>query len=198
MAGSNDREIEARIQQHLSDGELEQAARQVRGHYRIDGYLLTVLPDLDEAWEALGVFFEDLWRGPPSLRGKSSFRTWVFRLALLAARQQLRSRDAPGWSQVPRGELATVLVDEIRSQTIICPGPKGDRFAGVVAALDLSDETLVFLRVDRGLSWQEIAEVMSDPGHEVDAATMRKRYELLKDKLRRLAREHGLRRERGD
>ena len=48
--------------------------------------------------------------------------------------------------------------------------------------LSADEQTVLILRVDRGLSWNEVAEVM-----DVDAASVRKRFERIKEKLRALA-----------
>jgi RNA polymerase sigma-70 factor (ECF subfamily) len=62
------------------------------------------------------------------------------------------------------------------------------------ARLDAIEQTLLVLRVDQRLSWEEIADVLAGPGpgESLTPAALRKRYERLKDKLRRLARAEGL------
>lgn len=194
MGSANHAEIEARIRRHLDAGDLGAAATAAFKGYgpQIMGYLVAVLRDHDEATEAFGVFSEDLWRGLPGFRGESSFRTWAYRLALHAASRQRRSPHKRRMRQFLSGEMSA-LTDQIRSQTLahIKTSVK-DRFAGIRAKLDLGDQTLLILRVDRKLSWREVAEVMAESGEEIDPATLRKRYERLKDRLRELAQEHGL------
>jgi RNA polymerase sigma-70 factor (ECF subfamily) len=65
--------------------------------------------------------------------------------------------------------------------------------------LPVDDQTLLILRVNRQLGWKEIAQVMvyegevvSDAVLEKEAVRLRKRYQLAKDKLRRMALEQGL------
>ena len=49
------------------------------------------------------------------------------------------------------------------------------------------------LRVDRGLSWGEVALVLADEqGEPVEESALRKRFERLKDKLAERARQEGL------
>ena len=50
--------------------------------------------------------------------------------------------------------------------------------------LDPDDQTLLVLRIDRRLDWRDVARVM-----ETGEATLRKRYERLKRRLREMARE---------
>ena len=62
------------------------------------------------------------------------------------------------------------------------------------------EQTLLILRVDRQMSWRDIATVMHDEeAGEPDeaelkrnAAALRKRFERVKNNLRELAREQGL------
>jgi RNA polymerase sigma-70 factor (ECF subfamily) len=48
------------------------------------------------------------------------------------------------------------------------------------------------LRIDQGLAWEEIAQVVATEGAEPDAALLRKRFERLKERLSKLARDRGL------
>ena len=49
------------------------------------------------------------------------------------------------------------------------------------------EQSLLTLRLDRGLAWADIAAVM-----DADSATLRKRYERLKNRLRARAAEDGI------
>jgi RNA polymerase sigma-70 factor (ECF subfamily) len=59
-------------------------------------------------------------------------------------------------------------------------------------SLDSEEQTLLILRVDKGMSWEDIPEVMRADGEPATPAALRKRFERLKEKLGRLAREQGL------
>jgi RNA polymerase sigma-70 factor (ECF subfamily) len=59
--------------------------------------------------------------------------------------------------------------------------------------LDPEEQTLLTLRLDRHLSWGEVADVLACGGRpRLDEAALRKRYERLKVKLARAARDEGL------
>jgi RNA polymerase sigma-70 factor (ECF subfamily) len=61
------------------------------------------------------------------------------------------------------------------------------------AELPPDDRALLHLRHDRELSWDEIAEILSaGDGPPVTAPALRKRYERLKERLGRMAKEAGL------
>ena len=76
---------------------------------------------------------------------------------------------------------------------------KKDRFAAIRASLPPEDQALLVLRVDRQLSWDELARVMSSDEGEPSAdelkresARLRKRYQLVKEKLLTLGERAGL------
>lgn len=54
--------------------------------------------------------------------------------------------------------------------------------------LEPEEQTLLILRLDRGLSWDELATVMAP----ASAATLRKRFERLRERISELVRANGL------
>jgi RNA polymerase sigma-70 factor (ECF subfamily) len=65
--------------------------------------------------------------------------------------------------------------------------------------LDIEDQTLLMLHVDRGLPWRELVLVMHDDSAALEdaeldreAARLRKRFERVKAELKRLAIREGL------
>jgi RNA polymerase sigma-70 factor (ECF subfamily) len=57
--------------------------------------------------------------------------------------------------------------------------------------LDPDEQTLLVLRIDRDMAWDEIAEVIHGPGADPrertrQTASLRKRFERTKDRLRAL------------
>jgi RNA polymerase sigma-70 factor, ECF subfamily len=67
-----------------------------------------------------------------------------------------------------------------------------DRLDRLRESLEPEERTLLILRLDREMSWNEVAEVLSSEGDPVDSQAVRKRFERVKDKLGRLAKEQGL------
>src|SRR5258708_6882256 len=77
------------------------------------------------------------------------------------------------------------------------PDPR-NRIAHLRKSLPAEDQTLLILRVNRQLGWKEIAHVMAYEGETVadavlekEAVRLRKRYQLAKDKLRRMVEQQG-------
>ena len=57
------------------------------------------------------------------------------------------------------------------------------------AELTAEDQTLLALRLDQELTWEEVAEVLSIEGRVIDPATLRKRYERIKARLAAIVKE---------
>ncbi len=72
------------------------------------------------------------------------------------------------------------------------PGGRADRLLKLRESLDREEQTLLILRVDKAMAWEEVAEVLRTDGEPATTAALRKRFERLKEKLGRLAREQGL------
>jgi RNA polymerase sigma-70 factor (ECF subfamily) len=189
-----DERLEREAASALVRGDLAAAAELVMRGYgpEILGYLHAVLRDPDVAGDVFSQLAEDLWRGLPAFRRESTLRTWAYKLAWHAAS---RARDEA--YQRRRRRLAThdlsSLAEEVRSRTAAHLRTEvKDRFAELRAGLEPEEQTLLILRVDRDLSWREIAGILSGPGAPVEEAAVRKRFERLKDKLAERARAAGL------
>jgi RNA polymerase sigma-70 factor (ECF subfamily) len=81
-------------------------------------------------------------------------------------------------------------MERVRTETAVhLKTETRDRFREIRDALDPDDRTLLILRIDRGLSWNETARVLADEEHVDDAelprlaARLRKRFERLKAKV---------------
>lgn len=88
--------------------------------------------------------------------------------------------------------MASRIAASIRSPESRLATTSHDRLARLRSALDPEERTLLVLRLDRELSWNEVAEVLSSEGEPLDSAAVRKRFERVKAKLAKLAREQGL------
>lgn len=154
-------------------------------------YLRSLLRDEEDAAEAFSQFAENLWRGLPAFRGEAALRTWAYRLAWNAA-QNLRDG---AWKRRGRrfetGE-ASALAEELRTRTAVVVERQRQALEKLRAALPVEEQSLLVLRVDQGLSWAEVAAILAEEGRPVDAGALMKRFERLKERLGRMAREQGL------
>jgi RNA polymerase sigma-70 factor (ECF subfamily) len=109
-------------------------------------------------------------------------------LARNAARRHAKSEKRLRARQVP---LPEGLLSEVAAQTRTATNAylKTDvkhRMQALRRQLPAEDQQLLILRVNRELSWTEIAMVLGE------ATRLRKRFQLAKERLRALARQDGL------
>ena len=179
-------ELEAAVGRHLESGELAAAATAaIRGYGpEILGYLAAVLRDDDAAADAFSRFAEDLWKGLPGFRRKSSMRTWAYRVAWNAAQDTIADAFRRRGRRLTTGEMSRLAASVRSTSAEFLADAAKARLQAMRANLKPEEQTLLILRVNRGLSWNEVGEVLS-----TDSAAVRKRYERLKDKLRKMARD---------
>lgn len=194
-------ETERRARAALDEGDARAAATAAIQGYgpEILGFLRARLRDDTTAGDAFAVFCEDLWKGLPKFEARSTMRVWAYTLARHAADRVAgrarRERDR-------RASLseARSLAEEVRTSTMAHQRTANkDRVRKLRARLTGEEETILILRVDKQLSWREIVQVLgsddpdaSDAGLARAAARLRKRYQAMTAKLRRLAEAEGL------
>lgn len=158
------------------------------------GYLLVLLRDEQRAWEVYSDFTEDVVRGMPGFRFDSSARTWLYALARHAhCRYVVREARLEDRLLRDTGEIEVPAVE----RTPTPPHARTSAREGLERlrrSLKPDDQTLLTLRVDRDLDWNEIARVLAGPDARLTAeelqtcaARVRKRFERIKERLRALA-----------
>jgi RNA polymerase sigma-70 factor (ECF subfamily) len=186
-----DTELEQTIASHLAAGDHAKAATAALAGLgpQILGYIHAMLRDEDAAHDVFGRFSEELWKSIGTFRAESSFKTWAYKLVMHAIGRYRRDPYFRRGRPIESGEVSAIVQD-VRSRT---PPFKRtevkDKIARLRESLDPEDQSLLFLRIDQGLSWTEVAQVVAAEGEPVDAATLRKRFERAKQRLRKLAEE---------
>jgi RNA polymerase sigma-70 factor, ECF subfamily len=193
-------EVDGDVAARVREGNLEAAATRVLETYgsEVFGFLVNLMGQETAASDVFSQVGEDVWAGLPKFQFKCSVRTWIYVLARHAAARYRRSP----WNKTDRrGNESRVqsLVDVARSRT--SPWQRTeikDKFSALRDGLDPDDKILLTLRIDRDLSWEEVARVMIDGDDDGAAALkretdrVRKRFQLLKTELRKKAQEAGL------
>lgn len=185
--------LEAEIRR-LSEAEDWAAATTsaIRGYGpEILGYLAAMVSSESDASDVFAMWSENVWKGIRGFRWESSFRTWAYtvaRHALSRLSVDRRHRIVP-LDDTP--ELMQ-LADHVRTSTLVhLRTAAKDELAKVREQLHPDDRTLLILRIDRRMPWTEIARVMAGDDTPEDklkpfAATLRKRFERAKERLRKL------------
>jgi RNA polymerase sigma-70 factor (ECF subfamily) len=186
--------LEAEIARLLEASDLSSAATAIMREYgpAILGYLAALARDEDRADDVFSQFCEDLWRGLPEFRRDASVRTWVYKLAWHAWLRHERDAYRRHGRPLASEEMSR-LAAEVRSTTALhLRSEVKDAVARLREQLAPAEQSLLVLRIDRRLSWSEVASVMSTAEEPLDARSVAKRFQRVKDRLRKLAEEEGL------
>jgi RNA polymerase sigma-70 factor, ECF subfamily len=171
-----------------------------RGGPEILGFLTAATRDEAEAAEAFSQFCEDVWIGLPKFEWRSSFRTWAYvlaRSALSHVRQEAkRDRRCVPLSRSPE---VSALEEHVRTATLPFLRTESKRAIDRLRdELDPEDREILILRVDRDLSWDEVAIITlgrqdaDDKTVKREAARLRQRFKSIKDSLRQRAQRQGV------
>lgn len=147
----------------------------------------------DLAAEAFAELGEDLWKGLPRFRWESSLRSWMYALARNALAQLRRDPRRRMDRNLPLS-IAPEMAAVVRTATVqIQRTEVKDEFRVLREQLDPEEHEILLLRLDRGLAWKDIARILGGPDNlDARAAALRKRFERAKERLKKLAIEHGL------
>ncbi len=146
---------------------------------------------------------EALWRSLPNFSWQCSLRTWAYAIA----RNQMRNLARGALRSRRRGKNvgASALDDvaqAVRTETLayLRTEPR-TRFQELRDALPEEDRMLLTLRIDRQLSWNDLARVLgaadgdaplSGPNLTRESARLRQRFQTVKSSLRAEAKKVGL------
>jgi RNA polymerase sigma-70 factor (ECF subfamily) len=193
-------ELDGRVRSLLAAGDTSGAATLVLRELgpEVLGFLSGVLGDAD-ADEVYSALSERLWKSLRGFEGRCSLRTWTYVLArreITRFRKGMR-RHAEG--RVPLSELKDVLaVPRSRSRSALATH-KQRQLTALRDELPIEDRTLLILRVDRKLAFDEIAlafadnpEVFAEVDRKREAARLRKRFQLVKQRLVARLRRHAI------
>jgi RNA polymerase sigma factor (sigma-70 family) len=183
-------------------GDFQAAATLVLEGYGAELYsfLAARTNSLADADDAFCDFGEDLWKALPKFEWRCSARAWCFKLARSAAS---RLRGAASNRRDRRVPLSAVpWLDAIIDSTRTSTQPHlrtdvKDEFQKLRDQLSPEDRDLLILRIDRNLSWREVAHAMLDADDDDvqlrrAEAALRQRFVEVKARLRSLATEAGL------
>jgi RNA polymerase sigma-70 factor, ECF subfamily len=198
-------ELERAIRRDRDEGELQRAAATAIQGYgpEIFGFLVALHRDEQDASEVFSLFTERLWRGLPGFDWQCSFRTWAYVIARNVSVSYRRETRRRARRQIPLSALPelSAIEQKVRSQTVsYLRTQRKTRVAALRQTLSVEDQALLVLRVDRRLAWNDLARVMQGEdgpplGPEVmkrEVARLRKRFQLVKEKLHELGRREGL------
>jgi len=156
-------------------------------------FLRALAHDDDLANEAFAELGEDLWSAISTFRWEASLRSWLYMIARNALNQLRRDPRRRADRNMPLS-VAPEIEAIRRSATLeIQRTDVKNELRVLREQLDPEEHELLLLRLDRQLAWKEIAQILGGDADVVTrAAALRKRFERAKERLRKLAIEHGL------
>lgn len=189
-------DVEAEIARLRAAGQLREVAVLAIESYgsEVLSFLEMMLRDRADSADAFSQACEDLWKSLPRFEGRAAMKTWFYTLARHAASRLRRAAHSDRLATI--SEMSDVA-ERVRSRTR--PHLKTEIKVGIAAiraTLDESDRMLLVLRVDRDMSWTDVARVMADDDSEEEiaraAARLRKRFQSVKETIRERAVAAGL------
>jgi RNA polymerase sigma-70 factor (ECF subfamily) len=192
-------ESDGRVKELIQQGDATAATQLLVERYgaEIFGYVTSLLKDEDLASDAFATACENVYKAILSFRGESSVRTWLYVVARNAAHRQTRGKRQRHVDRL--SDVASVLQAPIRTATAAFRRTEvKSEISKLRDSLTEEERELLLLRVDRGLSWLEIAAVCSGSEQtdeetlKREAARCRKQFERTKERLRELAEQAGL------
>lgn len=191
---------ESTIRQQVEAGKVDTAATLALKTYGAEvlGFLVQCASQETLALDAFSIFAENVWRSLESFRWESSLRTWCYVLARRslsrAARGQARGKVALSTNAFQQ------IADSISSASMpLFRQQRRDQLARLREELSEEERMLLTLRVDKEMSWRDLAEVMGvvEPDTSPDDARralagLRKRFERMAARLRAMAEQSGL------
>ena len=191
--------LEARVRSLTEAGRHEQAAGEVLRTLgpEVLGYLRSMMRSDADGDEVFASVSARVWRGLAKFEWRCSLRTWAYLLAhreMARFRQQGRRHEE---GRVPISEIGSIVA-EVRSTTTGRSALR-EKLAKLREELPQEDQALLVLRVDRDLEWDEIALIFAkkvdgsrDADTKREAARLRKRFQIIKERLAKRFREEGL------
>jgi RNA polymerase sigma-70 factor, ECF subfamily len=164
-------------------------------------FLIHTQRDEQAASDVYALMAEDVWRGMAGFRWQGTLRAWIYAIARNAS-HQLRKSERRHTRSIPMSDRENVFLEvvaQIRTETLTFLRTESRTALDKLRdELTVDERMLLSLRIDRGLSWPEIAAIHEGDEGDVEldaarrAARLRKRFQLLKDRLRKRGRELGL------
>jgi RNA polymerase sigma-70 factor (ECF subfamily) len=197
-------DIEEKIRAAHQAGNIKTAASIALESYgqELFGFIANCVGHSSDAEDIFSLFCEDFWQGFGGFKWRSSFRTWAYSLARNATWRHLSRPQRRRDRNIPLSEVPEVLeiADRIRTSTAAyLRTTHKQSIRNIRKLLPVEEQMLLILRVDRALTWRDIAIVMEGEQLAQDEAAskksetrLRKRFERVKEKLRDMAHKEGL------
>jgi RNA polymerase sigma-70 factor, ECF subfamily len=195
--------VENQIREAFDSGNLDAAATLFIQRFggEIFGFLVGRIGDAVAGAEVFSEFTEDFWLGLPAFKWRTTIRSWAYTLARNAFYRHLNAKRKHTQNvcsmnnsvfQLEAEKLRTATLNHLKTEI-------KSKMREIRERLPQDDQTLIILRIDQKMSWNELAVILSGEGDEMSdadkkrwAARLRKRFQTLKTRLKEMATAEGL------
>ncbi len=199
--------LDERVRQLVESGRQADAATMALRALgpQVLGYLSGVMGSEADADDVFASASERVWRSLAKFEWRCSLRTWVYMVAHreISRFRQRAKRHLDGRVRISELRSQSVLAEVRSSVSAALRSEREQKLAKLRAELSEEERALLVLRVDRELPWDEIAlivadgaEAWSDEERKREAARLRKRFQIVRERLASRVREEQLESER--
>ena len=192
---TNDQVLQVRVLGLIASGDIKKAAvmalygdgendgQDGHGHH-IYAWLRGVMKDDHDADEVFNEFFLAVFEDIGSYRGDGPLKSWLYRVARNTAHTFWRNRNQR--REVPLGvddeviQKARTSTKEWKKSTV------KDAFQLLRLELSEEEQTLLILRVDRDMDWEDVARVFIDVNESTPSDALPKEVNRLKQQFSRV------------
>jgi len=158
----------------------EQALQILIGKYLspVYNFVFQYTNDPHEAQDIVQETFIKAWRHLKRFKSRKNFRTWIFQIAKNTAIDFYRKRRNIPFSDFENEKEENILIEKVAD-----PGPLPDeileksdlreRLTGIVRKLPVNYRNVVFLHYHHHFTFQEIANILSEPLNTVKSRHFR-------------------------
>lgn len=171
------------------EARVDEATRVALEYYgpEILGWLIGVVKDETAAEDICQHFSIALWKGLPSFRWESSLRVWAYKIAWHELIRFQKAKEKRKEQQFNTSEISGLAQAVTSLHMVLRKKQEASRLVELRQELPEEMQTLIILRIDREMSFGEIAQVL-----EIEEDTARQKFKRAKDKLKELAKKEGL------
>jgi len=184
---------EAEVRRLVEDGQTHQALEAILEQHgsAFYGFIAGLLQNDALAADAYQLFSIRLWRALPEFQWRSQLKTWAYKIARNAAYRTAQDPYRRRSKRLGTLEQEKLSAKWTRTATALFKQTEAkQKLWDLVAGLPAEDRELLILRLGRRMAWKEIAAILHEGEADpqvltAKAATARKRFERLKEKLKR-------------
>ncbi len=193
--------LDVRVRAWIASGDVMRAATEALRTLgpEVLGFLVGVLGCDADADEVFAATSERLWRSLQRFEWRCSLRTWMYVIARREVERYRRGARRHVRGRVSASELEAVVARVTTRSRSALRSERRNAVARLRDELPEDDRAILVLRIDRGLAWDEIALAFlddssadSEEARRREAARVRKRFQLIKQRLAARARDEGL------